>query len=94
MIDGMCLVREAGRGVLLLVEGGGSLELWLKGLTHLRGRVVVGSWMEVEGGCGRVLSDGELVMNLWLDVLKGLRANSLLSLSFSLPFRVCSLNAS
>jgi hypothetical protein len=94
MIDGVGLVREAGRGVLLLVEGGGSLELRLKGLTHLRGRVVVGSLMVVEGGCGRVLSDGELLMNLWLDVLNGVRANSFLSMSFSLPFRVCSLNAS
>jgi hypothetical protein len=32
--------------------------------------VVVKSWVVVvEGGCGRVLSDGELLMDLWLDAL-------------------------
>lgn len=84
----MWLVREAGRGVLVQVEGWGSSKVWLKGLTHLRGRVVVKSWVVVEGGCGWVLSDGELLMDLWLDVL---RADSFLNVSLSLPFRVCSL---
>lgn len=90
----MWLVREARRGELLLVEGRGTLKLWLKGLTHQRRRVVVGSWLVVEGGCGRVLSDGERLRNLWLDVLKGLRADSFLNMSFSLPFRVYCLSTS
>ena len=53
--------------------------------------MVVKSWVVVEGGCGRVLSDGELLMDLRLDVL---RAESFLNVSLSLPFRVCSLCAS